>query len=1316
MKKVLSFVIIFLLIFSYGLPSYATVGGIGNRNNNEECNEKESHECDENANLWITVDDGYELYVNGIEVGSDIADSDDSWNTIDTYHIVPATDVNETLIAVKGADQGDDGGGRATISGFTLAYKDSNGEWLITDENWQIFYNDEDIPPEKYHDGQQGYEWYEKGYKSDDWVNAHEILELDSDWPDEHPYLFDAADAQWIWSDNYKVNQSGPFDSPVYFRTMVSKLPDVNITTDIEHNKVGEGDNDLENSYQKLVLLAQLRTFMPTLPSNLRNNILIGDEDDLIHLNYSLMTDRFETMIETNPVHEEGGVPAELVSVPDALINYMALEAGVIENEDGEVIASMDNVIIDYNDDNPKTNPTSDPEWHTVSYTGDFVNPVVIAQLSSRTGGNHSHIRIRNVNPVDNTFEIYIEEWDEHRDTNHHNFELVSYLVIEEGVHRLDGNYVEVIKAADPESIEEKTYEFSRHYVDPSVFTQTQTYEDEDQVWMRQNNIQSNSVDVVKQNQSYMFIDPSTLYSEDYLIVDPDNGDGNGNGNGEGRPIIQPHGEEVIGIVVIADERVSHEVKFFDGEGNSFKVENVFHGESVEEPVTNPTLPGHEFIGWTLVEIDWTSDDVPGPYEAYDFDSEVVEDIELYPYFGYKVEFDKIGMGTIEADVDSVAINSDDIVEKGKNVVFTATPNSGYEIVGWTKNDTPLVSIATTYPVNGLDESIDVVVEFMTEYTEENGAPVANDDEFDIYENEVLNSTVLFSDPNGDPMTVALVTGPSNGTLTFNSDGSFSYTPGSNFTGQDSFTFLANDGYTNGNTATITINVLPVNEEEGDYRVTFGKTGMGTIGATVDSVPIDSGDYVDEGKDVVFTAEPAAGYWIAGWTENGTSGGSISTTYGVVDLDEDIDVIVEFMTEGPEEPEQTNYYMVTYGSSGNGSIIGESEEGTFESEIDLVEGSDLVFTADPVSGNRVKDWIINREPIGSTSTTYVINDLDSEVTVEVQFEVIPTTPTTTGGGGGGTTPRVNARSDEYIIFQNEVLEVETSELMDNDSRVDAFVSVQDPDNGTVTLEGTTVTFTPDEDFLGSASFRYTVRGDGGRDSTSVTVEVIEEETTPLGNGDPKAFLIIEPDIVPLGIIDYSLPYIIGYPDNTFRPDRQVTRAEMAAIFARILALDLTNPGQPMYDDVPEDEWYYRYVQSVTRVGLFSGYEGNSFKPDRPVSHAEIATAFSRYWELKGIEIETNGDSYTDIEGHWAQEMINRLYNAGISASYADGQFKPDAFTTRTELVVMVNRSLNRAEMIKEVSSFRDVLRTFWGFGAIEAATGYVEPESVKLDE
>jgi uncharacterized repeat protein (TIGR02543 family) len=399
------------------------------------------------------------------------------------------------------------------------------------------------------------------------------------------------------------------------------------------------------------------------------------------------------------------------------------------------------------------------------------------------------------------------------------------------------------------------------------------------------------------------------------------------------------------------------------------------------------------------------------------------------------------------------------------------------------------------------------------------------------------------------------------------------------------------------------------------------------------------------------------------------------------------------------------YYEITFNSNGGSSVPSQS----------ILEGEMVSEPTDPTrSGYTFTGW--NYEGSSYDFGWPVVEDM----TLIASWSSNSTGGGTTGGGGGDDAT-IEAVTDNLSTLQNESVSVDTSVLMANDIDADDFVSVQNPINGSVNLSGSTVTFTPDTDFIGTAYFYYTIEDGGDSDNGLVIVSVeeaivINPETTPLGSGNPDELLVIEPEITPLGVINYSMPYIMGYPDITFRPEREVTRAEMAAIFARILGLDLSNPGEPMYSDVSPEDWYFKYVQAVTRVGLFDGYDNNMFKPHRPVSHAEIASAFSEYWDLKGIEVASDGNYFSDTSGHWAEAMINRLYNAGISVTYPDRTFRPDRFTTRTELVVMINRSLDRAEQVREISSFSDVLQSHWGYGAIEAATGYQEPESVRLIE
>src|SRR5262249_20296085 len=98
-----------------------------------------------------------------------------------------------------------------------------------------------------------------------------------------------------------------------------------------------------------------------------------------------------------------------------------------------------------------------------------------------------------------------------------------------------------------------------------------------------------------------------------------------------------------------------------------------------------------------------------------------------------------------------------------------------------------------------------------------NNPPVANNDSYSTNEDTPLTASapgVLAndSDPDGDAITARLVSGPSHGTLTLNSNGSFTYTPAANYNGPDSFTYQANDGNANSNTATVSITVNPVND------------------------------------------------------------------------------------------------------------------------------------------------------------------------------------------------------------------------------------------------------------------------------------------------------------------------------------------------------------------------------------------------------------------------------------------------------------------------------------------------------------------------
>ncbi|CAK4858082.1 unnamed protein product [Aphanomyces euteiches] len=186
-------------------------------------------------------------------------------------------------------------------------------------------------------------------------------------------------------------------------------------------------------------------------------------------------------------------------------------------------------------------------------------------------------------------------------------------------------------------------------------------------------------------------------------------------------------------------------------------------------------------------------------------------------------------------------------------------------------------------------------------------------------------------------------------------------------------------------------------------------------------------------------------------------------------------------------------------------------------------------------------------------------------------------------------------------------------------------------------------------------------------------------------------------------------YIKGYPDGNFKPNRAITRAEIAAIFSRIMNLQSTVTGEKFYNDISRTFWAKEYIETATRVGLFTGYADGGFKPDAPITRAELSTVIFRYLKLTDrtpIKLD-----FTDIETHWAKNAIEEIFRYHIITGYPDKTFRPGADMIRTEAVTMINRLLNRGPLYGAEVSFPDVNATHWAFGQVEesAITHDVDP-------
>ena len=184
-------------------------------------------------------------------------------------------------------------------------------------------------------------------------------------------------------------------------------------------------------------------------------------------------------------------------------------------------------------------------------------------------------------------------------------------------------------------------------------------------------------------------------------------------------------------------------------------------------------------------------------------------------------------------------------------------------------------------------------------------------------------------------------------------------------------------------------------------------------------------------------------------------------------------------------------------------------------------------------------------------------------------------------------------------------------------------------------------------------------------------------------------------------------YIVGYEDGSVQPEGDITRAEVATIFFRLLTDESRDAFWSQtndYTDVPADAWYNNAVSTLSNAGVIDGYEDGTFKPDGNITRAEFATIAVRFFEAT----YDGGDLFSDIAGHWAQDYINEAANAGIVDGYPDGTFQPQQLITRAEAMTMVNRTIDRHpdadHLLDDMIVWPDNPETAWYYEQVQEAT------------
>ena len=190
--------------------------------------------------------------------------------------------------------------------------------------------------------------------------------------------------------------------------------------------------------------------------------------------------------------------------------------------------------------------------------------------------------------------------------------------------------------------------------------------------------------------------------------------------------------------------------------------------------------------------------------------------------------------------------------------------------------------------------------------------------------------------------------------------------------------------------------------------------------------------------------------------------------------------------------------------------------------------------------------------------------------------------------------------------------------------------------------------------------------------------------------------------------DDHYAYIQGYSDGTVRPNANITRAQVATIFFRLLDEDVRDDNLTTYNtfpDVDEDYWANTAISTMASLGVINGRNSGLFDPDAYITRAEFAAICARF-DDSGVDGIT---TFTDTVGHWAEDEISRAAALGWIQGYSDGTFRPNQYITRAQAVTMINRVLCRLpedtdDLLSGMNTWTDCHEDDWFYLAIQEAT------------
>lgn len=432
-----------------------------------------------------------------------------------------------------------------------------------------------------------------------------------------------------------------------------------------------------------------------------------------------------------------------------------------------------------------------------------------------------------------------------------------------------------------------------------------------------------------------------------------------------------------------------------------------------------------------------------------------------------------------------------------------------------------------------------------------------------------------------------------------------------------------------------------------------------------------AGASVYRGDDQTFTITPNEGYEVADVLVDGSSVGPVST-YTFENVTGNHSISVTF------KPKVVTH-TITATAGSNGSI-------TPSGAVTVTDGADQTFTITPNKGYQIANVLVDGKSVGAVSS-YTFKNVTADHTIYATFVKEST---------GGTTVR-DDYTLHYVTNGGNYLSDETK----NNEWVKEYEDLPTPVRDGFTFGG----------WYWDLRLTEPVTGDVSVDKTTVTLYAKWKN-----NQD------YDPDHT--GVSNWletgqHNAYLSGYPDSTFGPDRNMTRAEVAQMFyALLLDKDVTITAS--FSDVPADAWYAKAVNTLASLGMLGGYPDGTFRPDAPITRAEFA-AIALAFAYDPVNASC---SYTDVNtAAWYYIYVAQATTYGWIGGYPDGTFRPNNSITRAEVCVIVNNMLGREadqdyidRSSAALADFVDLSGSHWAYYTIMEATNTHDYTSTSAGE